>query len=137
MIVVDTNIIAYLYIASDRSSQVEQVLKQDAEWAAPLLWRSELRNVLALYIRKHLLSLADAQQIMREALLLMQGREYEVVSFQVLEFVAASACSAYDCEFVVLAADLGVSLVTVDKKVLKEFPKIAISLDEYIANLEP
>jgi predicted nucleic acid-binding protein len=134
MIVVDTNIIAYLYLESGRSSQVEQLLEKDAQWAAPLLWRSELRNVLALYIRKNLMSLVDAQQIMREAMLLMKGREYEVTSFQVMELVTSSDCSAYDCEFVALAEDLGTSLVTVDKKILKEFPQIAVSLDGFIVS---
>lgn len=134
MIVVDTNIIAYLYLESGRSLQVEQVLEKDAEWAAPLLWRSELRNVLALYIRKNLLSLDEAQQIMQEAMTLMKGREYEVVSFQVLELVTSSGCSAYDCEFVALAEDLGTELVTVDKKILKEFPQIAVSLDAFIVS---
>jgi predicted nucleic acid-binding protein len=66
---------------------------------------------------------------MREAALLMQGREYEVVLFHVLELVASSDCSAYDCEFVALAEDLGTSLVTVDQKILKEFPQIAVSLN--------
>ncbi len=134
MIVVDTNIIAYLYLESGRSSQVEQVLEKDTDWAAPLLWRSELRNVLALYIRKKLFSLDDAQKIMREAMLLMKGGEYEVASFRVLELVASSECSAYDCEFVALAEDLGTSLVTVDKKILKEIPQIAVSLDGCIVS---
>jgi predicted nucleic acid-binding protein len=49
-----------------------------------------------------------------------------------MELVASSECSAYDCEFVALAEDLGIPLVTVDKKLLKEFPQIAVSLDEYI-----
>ena len=132
MIVVDTNIIAYLYLESERSSQAERLLEKDTQWSAPLLWRSEFRNVLALYIRKKELSLEEAQEIMREALMLMKGREYEVATFNVLELVASSECSAYDCEFVVLADDLRTTLVTVDKKILKEFPRIAISLDEYI-----
>jgi predicted nucleic acid-binding protein len=34
MIVVDTNIIGYLYLASERSPQAEQVLRRDAEWSA-------------------------------------------------------------------------------------------------------
>ncbi len=50
MIVVDTNVIAYLYLSNERSQQVERLLEKDSEWAAPLLWRSELRNVLALYL---------------------------------------------------------------------------------------
>jgi predicted nucleic acid-binding protein len=132
MIVVDTNIIAYLYLESSRSAQVERLLEKDTQWSAPLLWRSEFRNVLALYIRKNYLSLEEAQEIIREALRLMKGREYEIASFQVMELVASSECSAYDCEFVALAEDLGIPLVTVDKKLLKEFPQIAVSLDEYI-----
>ena len=133
MIVVDTNIIAYLYLESGQSIQSEQALRKDPQWAAPLLWRSELRNVLALYLRKDILALEDIQWIMREATLLMQGREYEVASLQVLKLVASSSCSAYDCEFVALAKDLGTPLVTVDKKILREFPKVAVSLDKFVA----
>ena len=133
MIVVDTNLIGYLYLNSDRSTQAEQALLKDPLWSAPLLWRSEFRNVLALYIRKKLLRLEDAQQIMGEAMLLMQGREYEVASHQVLSLVATSTCSAYDCEFVALAEDLGIPLISVDKQILNQFPGRAISLEEYVA----
>ena len=132
MIVVDTNIIAYLYLESGRSAQVERLLEKDTRWSAPLLWRSEFRNVLALYIRQKYLTLEEAQEIIREGLKLMKGREYEIASFQVMELVASSECSAYDCEFVALAEDLGIPLVTVDKKIRKEFPQIAVSLDKYI-----
>lgn len=133
MIVIDTNIIAYLFLESDRSPQVEQVLERDPQWAAPLLWRSEFLNVLAHYIRKTLLSLDEAQQIMREALLLMKGQEYEIPSFQVLDLAASNNCSAYDCEFVALAKDLETRLVTVDKKIVTEFPEISVSLDVFIS----
>ena len=133
MIVVDTNVIVYLYLSNERSEQAEHLLKKDSEWVAPLLWRSELRNVLALYIRKEILSVKEAQQVMEEAIVLMDGKEYEIVSFQVLELVSKSTCSAYDCEFVALAQDLGVNLITVDKKILREFPRIAVSLNEYVS----
>lgn len=90
--------------------------------------------MLALYVRKRDLSLEQAQQIMQEAMLLMQEREYEIVSAHVLELIAASGCSAYDCEFVALAEDLGISLVTVDQKIIKEFSQIAVSLDDFLAS---
>ena len=131
MIVVDTNVIGYLYLKSERSASAERALQKDAEWAAPLLWRSELRNVLALYIGKRRLPLPVAQEIMDGALGLMDGREYEVSSAQVLTLAAASACSACDCEFVALARDLGVSLVTVDRQIIARFPGLAIALDAY------
>jgi len=134
MIVVDSNIIGYLYLTSARSSHAEQLLLKDAQWAAPLLWRSEFRNVLALYIRKRLLSLEAAQEIMDEAINLMMDQEYEVVSSQVLRLAAQSSCSAYDCEFVALAQDLSVPLITVDKQVLDQFSQVAVSLDKYLAS---
>ena len=136
MIVVDTNLIGYLYLESKHSQQAEQALGKDADWAAPLLWRSEFRNVLALYIRKHWLSLAESQQIMNEALHLMEDREYEVDSQQVLRLVTISTCSAYDCEFVALAQELGTSLVTADKQILKDFPAVAMSVETFISTQE-
>ena len=136
MIVVDTNIIGYLYLSSDRSDQAEKALLIDSEWVAPIIWRSEFRNVLALYIRKNILMPEDAIRIMDEATLLMQGGEYEAVSLQVLQLVGESTCSAYDCEFVALARDLDVRLLTVDNQILKQFPIEAISLDEYVSQGE-
>lgn len=132
MIVVDTNVIGYLYLASPHSRQAEQALVKDVSWVAPLLWRSEFRNVLALYLRKEWLSLEASQQIMTEALSLMEDQEYEVDSNQVLRLVALSRCSAYDCEFVALAQELGVSLVAQDKQLLKDFPRVAISLAAFV-----
>jgi predicted nucleic acid-binding protein len=133
MIVVDTNVIGYLYLTGEHSAQAERALLKDPSWAAPLLWRSEMRSVLTLYIRTKRLRLVEAQQVMDESLRLMQGREYEVASHQVLSLASESTCSAYDCEFVALARDLDIPLVTVDAQVLKQFPNIAISLGRFVA----
>jgi len=133
MIVVDTNLIGYLYLESKHSQQVEQVLRRDADWAAPLLWRSEFRNVLAGYLRKRWLSLEESRQLMDEALRMMEDREYEVDSYQVLRLVANSTCSAYDCEFVALAQELGTTLVTLDKEILNSFPAVAVSVDTFLS----
>jgi len=132
MIVVDTNIIGYLYLNSDRSAQAEKALLKDAAWAAPVLWRSELRNVLAQYLRTGRLTFEDAVRIMDAAILLMQGKEYEIASLDVLSLVNQSRCSAYDCEFVALAKYLNVPLVTVDKQILREFPAVAVDLDTFV-----
>jgi predicted nucleic acid-binding protein len=134
VIVVDSNIIGYLYLSSARSEQAEQVLRQDSHWVAPLLWRSELESVLTLYLRRGHLSLTTARKIMDEALKLMAGQEYEVRPARVLELAAESGCSAYDCEFVALAEELGVRLVTVDQQILRQFPAIASSPESFLAS---
>ena len=130
MIVVDTNIISYLYISDEKSQQVERLLSFDADWRAPVLWRSEFRSVLGQYLRKKHLSFDEVLLIISKAEKLLADNEYEVPSAQIMQLVNSSKCSAYDCEFVALARDLGVPLVTADKKILREFPAIAISVDE-------
>ena len=125
MIVVDTNILAYLYLPTEHALKVEALLANDPEWIAPTLWRSEFRNVLALYLRKNLLTFDQALAIQTEAESLLQDNEFVVNSLDVLQLVQNSECSAYDCEFVALAKHMNVHLITMDKKILKNFPDIA------------
>ncbi len=132
MIVADTNLISYLFLPGDRTPAAEAVLVRDPDWAAPLLWRSEFRNVLAGYLRQGRLDLSVAQAIMGEAEALLAGREYSVPSERVLETVAGSGCSAYDSEFVVLARDLGVPLVTADRRILQAFTGLACSPEAFV-----
>ena len=129
MIVVDTNIIAYLYLSGDRSHQAEQLLLQDPHWCAPVLWRSEFRSVLSQYLRKELLTFEEVLLILEQAEDLLCENEYEVPSAHVMHTVKSSRCSSYDCEFVALARYLGVPLITADKTLLQEFPETAKSLE--------
>lgn len=122
MIVVDTNVVAYLYLPGEFTAAAETLLQKHEVWAAPALWRSELRNILALYIRKKLLTFEEAYRIQCEAEALIGDAEYEVDSLDVLRLAAESGCTAYDCEFIALARRLGTALVTADAKLRKAFP---------------
>ena len=125
MIVVDTNIISYLYLSGERSHQAEQLLSHDPHWCAPVLWRSEFRSVLSQYLRKNLLAFEDVLLILEQAEDLLSDNEYEVPSAHIMQMVNSSSCSSYDCEFVALASYLGIPLITADKRLLREFPEIA------------
>ena len=128
MIVVDTNVIAYLLLPGDHSGGATQAFQKDAEWCAPFLWRSAFRSILATYIQSKRLAIADAFEVMDAAEDLMTGGEYDVRSTDVLRLAAESRCSAYDCEYVALAMDLRVPLLTTDKQLLKTFPDVARSI---------
>jgi predicted nucleic acid-binding protein len=132
MIVVDTNVISYFYLNGEYSDLAEQLFLKTPEWSAPLLWRSEFRNVLSFYIRKEIISLTDAFQIFGEAKKLLHQNEYEINTLQVLELSHKSGCSAYDCEFVNLAQDLSIPLITMDKKILRNFSGTAFSIPEFL-----
>ncbi|MBP9713811.1 MAG: type II toxin-antitoxin system VapC family toxin [Sterolibacterium sp.] len=128
MIVVDTNVLAYLYLPGDRTADAEALLERAPEWAVPVLWRSEFRNILASYMRRKTLTFDQACSLQSEAESLLSGAEFDVDSRTVLELVRDSDCSAYDCEFIALATKLNTKLVTADKKLLRSFPTHTIAL---------
>ena len=132
MIVVDTNVICCRWISSPKGAAAEAALAKDPHWIAPLLWRSEFRNVLALAIRHKALTIEAAREIARKAEAGFEGREFAVSSDAVLHLAARSKCTTYDCEFVALARNQEVRLVTVDHQILHEFPEISISLERFL-----
>jgi len=132
MIVVDTNVISYFYLNSEYSKFAEKTFKKDPVWSAPILWRSEFRNVLTFYLRKKIITLPEAIDIFECAEEFLKENEYDINSMQVLSLSHSSGCSAYDCEFVNLARDLGVLLVTQDKGILHNFQETAMSMSQFI-----
>jgi predicted nucleic acid-binding protein len=131
MIVVVSNTIIYLHIHGEKTALALRALQKDPYWVAPPLWESEFRNVLAGYIRRQILRLDDAKLIMKSATQTMEGREILPPSDLVFDLVAASDCSAYDCEYVALARHLNVKLVTGDHEILRNFPETAIDLGAF------
>jgi predicted nucleic acid-binding protein len=132
LIVIDANILVPLLLPGPNTEESEALLKKDPDWAAPLLLRSEFRNVLAVQIKRESISLEESLLAMAEAEKILGRNEFEVNSEVVLELCARSGCSAYDCEYVALARSLRVSLVTRDKALLAAFPDTAIHPGKYL-----
>jgi predicted nucleic acid-binding protein len=61
----------------------------------------------------------------------MQPSEFEVDGIAVIQLAQESGCSAYNCEFVSLAQQLGVPLVTADCRLIANFPTVVISLETF------
>ena len=132
MIVVDTNVLVYLFALAPESQSVEMVRATDSDWHAPLLWRSEFRNAMAGYMRAGMFTFDQALSTFRQAEDMMDGQEHDVSSADVMRLVSQSTCSAYDCEFVALAQQLNVPLVTSDRRILREFPNVAVAPSEFV-----
>jgi len=130
MIVADTNLIVYLFITGDQSKLAQKVLDKDPYWIVPPLWQSEFRNVLAAYIRRGM-TLQQARRIMESALLTLENRQVIPSAMEVLQLISESQCMAYDCEFVALARQLNIPVVTADRQLLDQFPDYTISLEEF------
>lgn len=131
MIVADTNLIVYLFITGDQTELAQKVLDKDPYWIVPPLWRSEFRNVLASYIRRGI-TLVQAEQVMQNAMQTLEKRQVVPSEDEIFDLIANSSCTAYDCEFVALARQLNIHLVTADKQLLREFSDCTISLEEFV-----
>ncbi|MBL0090564.1 MAG: type II toxin-antitoxin system VapC family toxin [Ideonella sp.] len=127
MIVVATNVLAYFFMCGEHTAAAEDLYEREPTWVAPSLWRSEFRNLLAGYMRREGLTLNKACALQDAAQSILDG-EFESDSNSVLRLVSESTCSAYDCEFVSLAERLNVKLVTMDARVRRAFPRIAVPI---------
>jgi len=132
VIVADNSLLVYFWLPGDFAGLAEAVKDRDKVWASPVLWRSEFRNVLAGYLRRKVLTEAEANAAYLNVQKDLGANEYSVPTERILTLVLGSDCTAYDCEYVALAQDLGVPLVTMDKQVLKAFPKTAVSLEKFV-----
>jgi predicted nucleic acid-binding protein len=131
VIVTDTNLIAYFAVRDANSELADAVFETDPVWVAPLLWHSEFRNTLAKYMQHAGMTMEAALLALHSAEEAVGGREYRVSSERILELAVQSGCTAYDCEYVALARELGVPLVTADKQILRVFSKTAVSLEKF------
>ncbi len=132
MIVADANLLAYLLLPGDRTAEAEAVFAADPAWVVPPRCLSELRSVALTYVRAKAMSLADAQRFMTRALALVEGRVGMAESRRILALAAKSNVTAYDAEYVALAVELAVPLVTTDQQVLRAFPRVAIAPDTFV-----
>jgi Predicted nucleic acid-binding protein, contains PIN domain len=132
VIVVDTNVIHYCWVRGQNTEVAQAVRRKDPDWHAPILWRSELRNVLTAYLRRRLMSRIQIAEILTTADRALVESEHIVGDDLVLDIVESSTLTAYDAEFVALAGALSVPLVTADKAVCKAFPDRALTMEAFV-----
>ncbi len=132
MIVVDTNIISYLLVRNDEfTPSAKELFRKDRTWIAPSLWKFELFNLLNLYRKRSLLAEEDMKAIYFKALETVETVDLIDLSF-LYKVAIASDLTGYDAQFVALASEINLPLLTEDKKIRNEFPTIAISLKDFL-----
>ena len=135
MIVVDNDVISYFWIRMDvgRASLARDVRKKDDEWREPQVWRSEFRNVLRGYLAGGYMTLEEALEFADLAEADLLERTYSIPTAPVLELVAETGHSAYDCEYVALAQELDCRLVTGDQDLADAFSGTAVLMEDFVA----
>jgi len=130
MIVVDTNVVAYAVLPGERTKAALALAERDPEWVAPALWRRELRNVLATFMRVRQLPLRQALAAFSAAEALVTDATVEPSTEECLRLAARGGVSAWDAEFVFVAEAAGLPLVSADRKLARAFSGRVVTLED-------
>ncbi len=131
MIVADTNLLVYFVVPGNTTSFAERVRAREKIWAVPSLLPHELLNVLALHVRQQKLDRDAAIRAYRRGLSIVQVAQLKPDPAAILRMMEEAACSTYDLEFVWTAQQLGVPLVIADQQILKTYPDVAVSIQDF------
>lgn len=132
MKLVDTNVIAYLLIAGDRTDQAQALWRADPDWRSEAFCRVEFSNLLATHVRTKALTMAQAVALFERAALSVPTL-LDAAHADALRAAVTFGVSAHDARFLVVAQALGVKLVTEDSRLRKAAPQLTQSLAEALA----
>lgn len=132
MIVADANLLAYLIIRGERTLVARAIHAGDRDWVAPPLWRSELRAILLKYLRAGLADLPSAFAAWARAEATMRDAPLPVNTELALDLSLSRGISSYDAEYVAMATELGVPLITNDRKLIRACPHETVSMDDFL-----
>jgi predicted nucleic acid-binding protein len=128
MIVVDSNVLAYLLIHGAQTVRARTLLERDADWHSDAFVLVELTNVLATAIRVRGLALSQATAALNQAKDVVESGLHAVAHDDALSVAARYRVSAYDARYLAVARDLGLPLITEDAKLRKAAPLLTQSL---------
>ena len=133
MIVVDSNVLAYLLIDNRQTPDARALLVRDPDWHSDSFALVELTNVLATAMRVRQLDLPKATRALADAQSVIESGLHAVTPADALAVAVGFGISAYDARYVAVARDLGARLVTEDARLRKAAPALTQSLAEALA----
>ncbi len=134
MLLVDTNIVAYLLIDGDFTEAAQRLRKSDPDWRSEAFLMIEFTNVLAASIAGRRMTLPLAEDFLSKANALLESKLTRVADAAALAIAVRFRVSAYDARFLALADQLGHRLVTEDAKLRKAAPALTQSVSEALAS---
>jgi predicted nucleic acid-binding protein len=133
MLLVDTNVVAYLLIEGDHTQAAQQLRRRDPDWRSEAFLLVEFTNVLASSVATKRMTLGLAKNSLGKAVALFDGKLRSMPPASVLAAAVRHRVSAYDARFLALAEAIGLPVVTEDKKLRDAAPNLTQSLADALA----
>jgi len=127
VVLVDTNILAYLLIEGDRTPGVQHLFARDSDWCSEAFVMVEFSNIIATYVRHRALTQAQGIQLLTDAHMLLPTL-HNVAHDQAFETAMQYGISACDARLITLARQLKLKLITEDAKLHAAVPSWTLSL---------
>ena len=129
MVLVDTNVLAYLLLEGDRTASAQELYERDPDWRSEAFVMVEFSNVLATSIRTKAITREQGVKLLAGAAAIVPaliGVQHE----RVLEAAIQFGISAYDARFIALAMQMKIKLVTEDVKLRSAVPTWTNSISD-------
>ena len=133
MLLVDTNIVAYLLIEGDHTEAAQKLRTRDSDWRSEAFLLVEFTNVLVSSIARKRMTLPMAEDFLTKVIDLFDGKLGRIPHASVLAIATRHRVSAYDARFLSLADQLGSRLITEDARLRAAAPALTQSLAEALA----
>lgn len=132
MIVADTNLVVHLFTQTSLTSIAQQVLAKDSNWILPKLWQEEYANVLCKLARKGYLTSEEVISHFNYTTEQFKNNEISIDITKVIKTSLEYGITVYDANFISLAIDHNILVVTEDQEMLKKCPKLAVNMLNFI-----
>ena len=133
MLLVDTNVVAYLLIEGDHTEAAQELHASDSDWRSEAFLLVEFTNVLVSSIARKRMTLSMAEDFLAKVFSLFDGKLGRIPHASVLAIATRHRVSAYDARFLSLADQLGSRLITEDDRLRAAAPALTQSLAEALA----
>ncbi len=133
MLLVDTNVVAYLLIEGEHTAAAQQLRARDPDWRSEAFLLVEFTNMLASSIATKRMTPRLARDLLEKASELLDGKLGRIPHDAVLTMAARHRVSACDARFLALADQLGSRLVTEDARLRAAAPHLIQSLAEALS----
>ncbi len=129
MIVVDSSVISFLFLEGELTESVKELHRIDSEWITPPILNHEMLNILAV-VGTADQAVAPMEEIWRDIRALLGSRQQVPDPLRSLHLAIELEISGYEAQYVALAQQLNMPLVTEEQRLLEQLPDLCLSIEE-------
>lgn len=133
MVLIDTNVLAYLLIVGDFTDRARELHRRDPDWRSESFIMVEFTNVLLRYMETRGMKLAAAKSFVASAEELLYAKLLRAGHAHCVEIADRYGVTAYDARFLAIVDPVAGRLVTEDRKLRAAAPALTCSLAEALA----